>query len=811
MKRKIALLLAVVMILSLVPMSAFAAAKYTTSSLRTISKGATTFPTAPTGGVTGSVYNDGNNAVVTGDTHNTEATFTVNGVVVTPQVITRTQVVVDENDILVDKTERLFVELPSGVTGRIRVTAGAAPNPFSIPANGVELLNANQRDANEWTRKGNQFRITVDVNAGVAADGVLLIDLTDVTVPSNFSKDQVTLSFETTPGSLFTTTEVPIADVGTGTIAVTIRDVNYITDSNVENDIAPLRFTENKAGSMEDKEHVTLTLPRGFYWEPGTGATYVAGTGRTTDNLDITYRYGGTGNSTVDVEYRDAVDNRNDRYRSLRLFVPAGMNADEANSWEVQADQIRIVVDPRLAEQGDVVAKLGNAVASELTVAYYGDYVASVKALTTPHRIAGQFQGLGSFEIREDIAGSLGERRTITLTLPVGAKWRVPEKGSALAVDAPELDTSASELHGLEFGTVGGNERWMVVDNERRTIRTTITSSSYRGTNTGNRAGALLVFEDAEVAIEPTFRGDLNVVVGGTAGAAGEITLATVTAAVETEINEIKDVKIGLQNQEIGDILITETKAGAASRTDTNTGVIQLAVPGVRGTVFAKTPKAEVVEGDIYIEKVWMSADFTTVNVQVTAKSDNASSIKVTDLALTMDRTAPEGPFYLHVLGGAVVNPALNSEEYFLGSAISHTLEVANVITAASGVAVGKDVVLTIGSTTIYTDGVASTIPVAPYIDAQNRTMVPVSAIGRIIGAEVDWNEATRTVLVTKDGNRALLTIGSDVMNVNGMNIPMRSQAVIRSERTFVPLRDLGVALGVSTDWDAATQTVTVK
>ncbi|NJI25282.1 copper amine oxidase N-terminal domain-containing protein, partial [Aeromonas veronii] len=148
-------------------------------------------------------------------------------------------------------------------------------------------------------------------------------------------------------------------------------------------------------------------------------------------------------------------------------------------------------------------------------------------------------------------------------------------------------------------------------------------------------------------------------------------------------------------------------------------------------------------------------------------------AIEVTNVKLTVDRTVPEGDIVAYVGGTALIEnyrDRPNAGEFVTDYVT--TFVIATTVTPAPGESTSPEVVLTIGSSTIYTNGVASTIPVAPYIDAQNRTMVPVSAVGRILGAEVDWNEATRTVLVTKDGNRALLTIGSDVMSVNGMNIP---------------------------------------
>ena len=93
-----------------------------------------------------------------------------------------------------------------------------------------------------------------------------------------------------------------------------------ITDSNVENNIGTLRFTENIAGSDAEAE---LKLPRGFYWD--TDVTEVV-----TES-----RYGMTfpGTMTIDVDYKDRADVPGTRYRTAVLDFSDYVNEGRTSSW----------------------------------------------------------------------------------------------------------------------------------------------------------------------------------------------------------------------------------------------------------------------------------------------------------------------------------------------------------------------------------------------------------------------------------------------------------------------------------------------
>ena len=97
-----------------------------------------------------------------------------------------------------------------------------------------------------------------------------------------------------------------------------------------------------------------------------------------------------------------------------------------------------------------------------------------------------------------------------------------------------------------------------------------------------------------------------------------------------------------------------------------------------------------------------------------------------------------------------------------------------------------------------------------PYIDSNDRTMVPVRSPMEAMGCHVDWNDQARQATITKGGTTAVFTIGSNTYTVNGQNKTMDTQAVITGDRTAFPIRFAAEAMGARVEWDASTYTVNI-
>ncbi|WP_367754727.1 stalk domain-containing protein [Ammoniphilus sp. 3BR4] len=99
-----------------------------------------------------------------------------------------------------------------------------------------------------------------------------------------------------------------------------------------------------------------------------------------------------------------------------------------------------------------------------------------------------------------------------------------------------------------------------------------------------------------------------------------------------------------------------------------------------------------------------------------------------------------------------------------------------------------------------------------PYIEIQSkRTMVPVRFVSEELGASVKWNPQTRTVHLKAAGNTIVLTIGQAEAVVNGRSEMLDTKALIRNDRTYVPLRFISETFGAKVEWIGQEKKVIVK
>ena len=78
------------------------------------------------------------------------------------------------------------------------------------------------------------------------------------------------------------------------------------------------------------------------------------------------------------------------------------------------------------------------------------------------------------------------------------------------------------------------------------------------------------------------------------------------------------------------------------------------------------------------------------------------------------------------------------------------------------------------------------------------------------LGADVEWDEAARTITAIRDDVTVVLTIDKDTAAINGESVSLDSPAIISGDRTMVPLRFVSEALGCEVSWDAEFRVVTI-
>jgi len=709
----------------------------------------------------------------------------------------------------------LTVSFPSKVTASapaggaaVTVTSGAAAAaqvsvvvPTNHPLTGIaQGFNA----ANITATMGNTSQsMNITFNAdGAFARSVMYVYLNSMTM--NGASGDLTA---TIMGSKDT---IPLGNVvvgkvstETGTMA-TIKGVTSI--GTAATTLEPITLIETKKNSLVSGEVVKVKLPAGFRWTgvfgPGAQANWAF---------------------SAAVGYPAAVDDDN-RVLNITLNNIAGGFTTTG-----RIDVIGIIqADDSVAKKGDVIAHIysdqGNVTEQDITVAKYGTFAANGEEGTVAELIAGKAeQKLGTFFITEELPGSIVPGRTIKLTLPVGMKWWGGYRTGTI-FPAPVYDAGNNIIGGNTF-TVAANSNNS--SDEGRSITLTLATPG----STISTTAAKIKFKDFKVDVSPKFSGDATVTIAGTAGAVGEVKIATVKPPVELSVENATKVRIGEQKQLAGDLIIKETKKdniafrNTEEWVDTKAGVqiiadnnrpITLTLP--IGAQWAELPKVEITEGDLQLDINNMSkgsavlggADNRRITIPVKSGSMTASTVKVSDILVTLDRTVPEGDFKIGV-GGLAVNevPDVFPNDSLPGQVVSTVITPApdeGTDGAASGI-------FRIDSNIYEVNGVSKVMDAAPYIKA-NRTYVPVRYLAYALGvaeADVVWDEATKKATLTKGDNVVELTIGSTTITVNGEAQTMDVAPEITNNRTMLPARYVAEGLGYVVGWDPGTRTVLIS
>jgi uncharacterized repeat protein (TIGR02543 family) len=120
-----------------------------------------------------------------------------------------------------------------------------------------------------------------------------------------------------------------------------------------------------------------------------------------------------------------------------------------------------------------------------------------------------------------------------------------------------------------------------------------------------------------------------------------------------------------------------------------------------------------------------------------------------------------------------------------------------------------KQIVFTIGKTEAAVFGEAKQNDVAPIIKG-DRAFLPARFVAENLGAVVEWNNDTRTVTITKDDVKIVITIGAQTAIVNGETISLDYPAFIEDDRTYTPIRFIAEKLGSTVDWNQDNQIITI-
>ena len=344
------------------------------------------------------------------------------------------------------------------------------------------------------------------------------------------------------------------------------------------------------------------------------------------------------------------------------------------------------------------------------------------------------------------------------------------------------------------------------------------------------------------------FSGDVTLGVSGAgldADTLSDLVIAKVVTPVTVEAATTKS-NIGYKSVETADIKITENTYGALQ--DDKEVTIKLDDTYASDLAFDDTNTEATVDGELEIQ------NFKVRNGEITFTVDSESysapsTITISGVAVGTTRSIPYGSYSIIVGGDAVVNNYQedvdqestievsegdiskiadnkgDTKDFDLfedeGFEFDNYLEIVTETPTLDG-----EVRVTIGEKSLVMDGETVEMDAAAYIQtSSNSTMVPLRFVTLALGVDqeavtdadnsskIAWDATskTATIMYSAGSQQKIIqfTAGSPNMVVDGVTITMEYGVVaeIVDGRMYVPFRALGQALGVPVTWDAETRT----
>ena len=709
------------------------------------------------------------------------------------------------------------VELQLKVDGNGQYAAGSTPKhelTFTLDGAEFKAVSATEIAKNVFVKgtvvdaskitevEKDSFKLTI-TDVELKDEDIISVKLgPNMKLKSTSVGKKATISVD---GDMVTTDDLTFAEVKDTGVKASVKKVAEITEEGVSALERELKI-ESNVGDFEVGQRFELKLSAGFEFNKlvGKGDTY--GTSATEDT---TSKYkvidNGKGERTAVIEVTDATDTITVKADNLvisadtakvgaecKLTVKAvkgtaGFNdtADAIVVAKVVADAIEVSVD----EDEDV------------PVIYSGVNVAN-EGITddSDHKAL-------EVTIKEPTAGTLDAKKVLTMELPDGVYVTNVESNDDF--DADEVAFAAAYKKGdyekFEFA--------------RRTLD---------ATEEGQDAGELKF--TLTLVAEPGFTGDVTLKVDGAGlDKAQEVKIAKFVAPYTVEASQ-NNLIIDYRNTKIPtNIVVKEAEDGLWKKNSQFVfGVDKFEDDDFENDATYTVDDKSDLEVKTIKDKLGFKIDKES--------ADDAATVTISNISLYMSRNLAAGAYDLQLntagsdafMEQAILAPAgVDDDEatvkYQYYDNDAHFDEVVkegfvNIITAGrdkDDASFTKKVVVPVGEKYIIAGEEQVALDVPAYISAAGYTMLPVRAVATALGINnnnVLWNQASRTVTILYGQRIITMVAGQKVVTVNGNTIPASATVQIKDGRTFLPMRDLATALGVTDiTWDAATKTATMN
>lgn len=547
-----------------------------------------------------------------------------------------------------------------------------------------------------------------------------------------------------------------------------------------EGELAPIVLEElyigALAGASEEDRTVTLTIDHtDFDFD------------RSMKNVKVQYSRGFDGSATLPVTF-DKYDDQ-----TISFVLPAEANTARGT---IKITGIKVETNLRSSEAvetGDLKVDvdseiIGNGTYKMATIAEFGGmlYVKDDKKVDLK---AGQKTSI-KVVLEETVKDSIREGRTIDFELNEGYFGAFDE-------DLYDKDKTKDETYQIsKLVTVPSTMKIVdaLVDKNDNFTGFTVEILSTEANDISKYEMTLPIC--APVSID----GDIILTASGRAlDQDAELVLAKVEKSVDIEAETIKIVA-GKKDQKGGSLVIKET-----AKNKLNKGKVYIEIEDEDGLVFVDAPTI-TIEGDTNMKtseaKVVKDKTKGTVAIEfeiLRTSSKEAATITLSDFVLTASGIVPDGKISAIVYGPAIGDYGQVEVDNFI--------EVGEL---AAPEAEKNIVRFTIGQQTFMKNNEVKLMDASPFLTAKGRTMVPLRYVAEAFGVspqEIIFYDGTATILF---GNRTIqVKNNSNISILNGVAIPMDEKMQIINSRTYVPIGEIARLLGIQVEWDQATQSAT--
>lgn len=731
-------------------------------------------------------------------------------------------------------SETTELQLKVDGDGQYAGTTGNAKHELTFTLDGAEFktVTAEAIAANVTVKKGQTdvATITKDNISEVEKDGFKLTieaRLTDETViavnlHNNIKLKSTSVGKKATiavDGAMVTTDDLTFAEVKDTGIKASVKKVADITEEGISALEKDLKIEAN-VGKFKKGQVFTLKLSSGFEFNKlNNGTDYVV----------------------VDADDYTPATNTNGTYAKGEKEVTIKVTADDNTTDTITIKAADLVISAESAKVGAeckltvkavkngsagfsdtadaiVVAKV---VADAITVSVDEDedlpvIYSGVNVKNEGITDDSDHEAL-EVTLEEPTAGTLDAKKELTMELPDGVYVTNVKFGDVDFIEGKDKTVAETV-----FKAAYKKGDYETFDFARRTLKATDENT--------DEDGGKLEFTLTLVA-EPGFTGDVTLKVDGAGmDKAQEVKIAKFVSPYTVEASQ-NDLIIDYRNTKVPtNIVVKEAEDGLWKKGSEFRFSLDRNIDTEDDATYTVDDKS-----DMEVKKIKNDLGF-----RVDKESGDAATVTISDISLYMSRSLAAGAYDLQLdttgsdafmkqnVYSNIAAPATGKTDertvayqyYNNDDNFKHVVKegFVNIITAGrdqDDASFTKKVVVPVGEKYIIAGEEQVALDVPAYISAAGYTMLPVRAVATALGINnnnVLWNQASRTVTILYGQRIITMVAGQKVVTVNGNTIPASATVQIKDGRTFLPMRDLATALGVTDiTWDAATKTATMN